>query len=581
MFSKIFMANSCRAARCSIVAPVSFMAAVMLAAAPLHAGAVDGTTNGTTTGTSNGSTSSGQSGGGSPSAGKSTAFPTSGGTIYVSNGGTATITAPGAACTNLYVGDPNNAGGGTIQMSSGSLSVSTNEYVGNSGPGTFIQSGGTNTVGSGGLLYVGLNAGVSGAYVLSGSGLLVAAPYSCEFVGTNGSGTFTQSGGTNSITGFLELGVNSGGSGTYSLNSGLVSAAAGDEFVGNSGSGTFTQSGGTNNMAGSLLFLGYNAGSSGAYNLKGGVLTAEFAYVGYSGSGVFTQSGGTNTIGSTFQIGATAGSSGTYNLDGGVLVVPSLVEGSTAAAFHLNGGTLRAGNAFSSSLPMTLGTSGGGATVDTAGYAITLSGPLSGPGSLAKIGNGALTLSGSDTYTGPTTIGQGKLVDDGWLEDSAVSVNGGTLGGTGYLASVTVKAGGHLAPGDLNADTGALVIAGGLNIQGGEFDVLAAGRSVSNVSIMGNLSLNDASTLDVTGGLSGGPYTIASYDGTLSGKFAAIDVPAGYTVNYGTGRDSSITLRAAAELSAVPEPSTFLLLCAGALGLLGYAWRRRPVPVNG
>ena len=55
-------------------------------------------------------------------------------------------------------------------------------------------------------------------------------------------------------------------------------------------------------------------------------------------------------------------------------------------------------------------------------------------GSLIKIGSGTLALSGSNTYTGPTTISQGKLVVDGWLTNSAVSVNGGTLGGTGNLS---------------------------------------------------------------------------------------------------------------------------------------------------
>ena len=40
----------------------------------------------------------------------------------------------------------------------------------------------------------------------------------------------------------------------------------------------------------------------------------------------------------------------------------------------------------------------------------------------------------ANTYTSPTTINQGEMVVDGWLTTSAVSVNGGTLGGTGYLA---------------------------------------------------------------------------------------------------------------------------------------------------
>ena len=56
----------------------------------------------------------------------------------------------------------------------------------------------------------------------------------------------------------------------------------------------------------------------------------------------------------------TATGTGTYNLNGGTLVTSSLSQGPGTAAFNFNGGTLRAGGSFSSSLPMTLGTSGGG-----------------------------------------------------------------------------------------------------------------------------------------------------------------------------------------------------------------------------
>ena len=47
---------------------------------------------------------------------------------------------------------------------------------------------------------------------------------------------------------------------------------------------------------------------------------------------------------------------------------------------------------------------------------------------LNKSGTGRLTLSGSNTYSSPTTISQGKLVVDGWLTNSAVSVNSGGTG---------------------------------------------------------------------------------------------------------------------------------------------------------
>ena len=77
------------------------------------------------------------------------------------------------------------------------------------------------------------------------------------------------------------------------------------------------------------------------------------------------------------------------------------------AAFNFDGGTLAAARAVSTDLPMTLGTSGGGATFDTAGFAVTLAGPISGPGILTlnnSLGTGTLILTASNTYSGGTTV---------------------------------------------------------------------------------------------------------------------------------------------------------------------------------
>ena len=100
-------------------------------------------------------------------------------------------------------------------MSGGSLSVSGNEYFGNNGTGAFIHSGGTNNLGSLGGLYLGRNAGSSGIYNLSGSGVLSAYT---EYVGYLGTGTFNQSGGSNTVTSALSLGT----AGTYNLTGGAL-----------------------------------------------------------------------------------------------------------------------------------------------------------------------------------------------------------------------------------------------------------------------------------------------------------------------------------------------------------------------
>jgi fibronectin-binding autotransporter adhesin len=223
------------------------------------------------------------------------------------------------------LGDSASPAGSFVLSAGQSLQVDGNyEYVGYSGTGSFNQSGGTNTINGGSGLAVGALSGAVATYTLSGGSLSINGGY--EFVASHGSiGTFDQSGGTNSALS-LYVGPSVGSTGTFNL-SGTGSLSVSDaEYIGYDGTGTFIETNGTNTINGTGgLVLGVDSGSTGTYTLSGGLLSVSGNYevVGNSGAGSFNQSGGTNTIngGSGLNVGSSSGVIATYTLSGGSLSI--------------------------------------------------------------------------------------------------------------------------------------------------------------------------------------------------------------------------------------------------------------------
>ena len=375
--------------------------------------------------------------------------------------------AASASFFSLFLAGSSKRAGGLYSLSpGGTLTVSSLEYVGYGGAGTFTQSGGTHTSSS--WLYMGYFSGSGGAYVLSGGTL---AAYQ-ESVGYQGVGTFAQSGGTHSITNFLTvgdqpiIGSQTAGVGIYTLSAGLLSAPS--ENVAYSGTGTFVQTGGTNST--SNLVVASQTSSVGSYSLSGtGVLNANsgLEIVGDQAVGHFNQSGGSNNLGASGRLwlAAMTGSQGVYNLSGGSL---------SGQAATVGGGSVAGGTG-------TLNVSGTGS--------LTLTGELAvfNNGSSINFSGGSITASDLNTLNVPAnfswTAGSLNLSGSNVVFDSSASGTSASLGSTLTLASGQT----------LQLSNGSETIGGS-----GPGSLTLKGGSTNTVS--GSATVNPLGTLTLTGG---------------------------------------------------------------------------------
>ena len=251
------------------------------------------------------------------------------------------------------------------------------------------------------------------------------------------------------------------------------------------------------------------------YTLSGGTLTLAAPATLRVGDGSAAGAGYTATINNV--IAGTAGVEktdlgtlilgGANTYAGGTRVSSGVLQiaaddnlGAVAGGVALEGGTLRAGAAFSSARAFTIGAMGG--TLDSGANAVTLSGVIAGSGGLTKTGAGTLTLSGNSTgYAGPTTLATGNLTISGTL-GGIVNVNAGALNVTGALngganvnagtmtVSGTVGGTTNIATGATLRGTGAL---GNLILAG----ILAPGNSPGTLTVNGNAILRAGSFYDV------------------------------------------------------------------------------------
>ena len=224
-----------------------------------------------------------------------------------------TFTLAGGSTASLSLGA--FGGTGTYNLSGGSI---TTQFLqsGNGGTGNFIQTGGAVNATQ---LNISTTAGSNGSYALSGLAGVTLGVSNFEAIGVSASGLFTQSGGTHTLGGDLQLGQNASGTGIYNLTGGTFNIA-GNIGIGQSGAGFLNQSGGVLTVNNGV-YIGSAFGSSGSYTLNSGSAFIGTIYLGNSGPGNISQSGGALNVAALF-VGTqfnTPAATGVYNQTAGTL----------------------------------------------------------------------------------------------------------------------------------------------------------------------------------------------------------------------------------------------------------------------
>jgi len=477
-----------------------------------------------------------------------------GGGLIDSSTGSGALTLGANNAAGVFTGTITNTGG-TLALVKTGTGIQT--LTGNNGfaggttlSGGTLQLAGNNSLGFGNVL---LTVPALGVTLASYSGnLTLTNPFYVASTANNYPATFNTSAGdiilggaltatgpeitkigyhnlriasaaaANSTAGYLQLyqgGFVVDGGGWTNYGNGIRTYASGSDVVqlAVTNNGTLAVGFASGNFS---LHLGFTGGLSGTNELDVSsgqlILGPAFSQIDVGDNagtrGVVNQTGGTvlfeiltNTSAGVL-LGNSAGSVGSYYLNGGILVAPKVFGGSGSGFFYLNGGTLApsiansAANFVSGLAAAYVGN--GGAVIDTTNLSATISQPLlnGGIGGLTKLGAGALTLTGTNTYVGATLVNSGEL----WLP--TIQTGGGAI-----TVADGATLGVSLAVPGTSLVTTALTMGSSAGVTN-EYNLGAYGDPTAPVVNAAHLTVNGTTYVNVTGlNLTRGQFTLIKY----------------------------------------------------------------------
>jgi fibronectin-binding autotransporter adhesin len=443
---------------------------------------------------------------------------------------------------------PANANPAPLVFDAGAdVTVTYNGVIGGGG-GLIITSGGA-------LELTGLNTYTGSTNVNSGT-------VSINVVGTGatpqslGGGDTVNLGAGSASSGRL---VYTGGAGTLDKN--INALGTGGDTIENAGSGRLTLSGNLNKDGTTLTLNGGASGITVSGSITGASDNSDLTV----DTGITTLEGANTYVGPTYIING-----GTLNANAvnalptnparSAILMDQSGTGSSTLSLGASQSVLSLTGASSSAISLNANNLTMGGSAGSTAFA----GSIGGTGGLIKDGASEQILSGSNGYTGVTTISAGTLAVNGSIGSSSLTtIDGGTLRGTGTVGAIQLNSGGAINPAGLSTagtlNTGNIAIVDGqlrFNIGGtgsydqinttGTINLTAAGsgaRLVFNAINGYTAQLGDSFTIisnDLTDAISG--YFAGLYEGKKVLNFLGSSLAGEISYTGGTGNDVVVTV---------------------------------------